>query len=88
MSNLRTPQYWLAELDRYGNPKLIDGSHDNPEDCNRAAYLIQAMRLGDQNRQFAVAKVELFECVPSSEGVNHEAVKTVVAAKDYLEKHK
>jgi len=46
------------------------------------------MRLGDQNRQFAVAKVELFECVPSSKGVDHEAVATIVAAKDYLEKHK
>lgn len=78
---LRTPQYWLAELDDYGNPTLIDGSHEDAEGANEAAYLIQAMRLGKPGRVFAVARVELSECVPSSRGVNREAVATINAAK-------
>jgi hypothetical protein len=70
-------QYWLAELDRHGNPKLIDGAHTDAAGANQAAYLIKVLHLGDQNRRFAVAKVELSECVPSDEGVNHEAIATL-----------
>lgn len=85
---MRTPQYWLAELDQYDNPKLIDGSHDTPDGCNRAAYLITAMRLGAPNRRFAVAKVELSKCVPSGKGVNHEAVRTINEARESVRKSK
>jgi hypothetical protein len=74
---MRTPQYWLAELDQYDNPTLIDGSHDSAEGANKAAYLIQAMALGKPNRRFAVAKVELSECVPSDKGVNMKAVAAI-----------
>ncbi len=28
---MRSPQYWLAELDQHGNPTLIDGSHETAE---------------------------------------------------------
>lgn len=74
---MRTPQFWLAELDRYGNPALIDGSHETAEGANQAAYLIKAMHLGKPDRKFAVARVELLECVPSSKDVDHEAVATI-----------
>ena len=74
---MRTPQYWLAELDQYDNPKLVDGSHNSPEGANEAAYLIQALHLGDPQRRFAVAKVELTPCVPSARGVNHEVIRTL-----------
>jgi hypothetical protein len=71
-------QYWLAELDQYGNPTLIDGAHSEAEGANQAAYLIGAMRLGgDRPRKFAVARVELSECVPTSAGVNHEAIAII-----------
>ncbi len=76
---MRTPQYWLVELDQHGNPTLIDGAHSSPEGCNQAAYLIMAMKLGKPGRHFAVARVDLTECSPSSQGVNHEAVATVNA---------
>ena len=82
---MNTPQYWLAELDQYDNPKLIDGAHSNPQECNKAAYLISAMRLGQPNRRFAVAKVELSECIPSAAGVNLEAVRTINMAKERME---
>jgi hypothetical protein len=74
---VRSPQFWLAELDQYDNPTLIDGSHDSPDGANKAAYLIRAMRLGKPERRFAVAKVELSVCVPSAKGVNHEAVRAI-----------
>ncbi len=71
-------QFWLAELDQHGNPKLIDGAHSNAEGANRAAYLIKAMNLGgNQPRNFAVARVELSECVPTAAGVNLEAIRTI-----------
>jgi hypothetical protein len=67
-------QYWLAELDQYGNPTLIDGAHSDAQGANRAAYLITALKLGISNRRFAVARIELSECKPSAAGVNLEAV--------------
>ncbi len=73
---MRGSQYWLAELDQYDNPTLIDGSHDSPEGCNKAAFLIRGIGLGKSERRFAVAKVELSECVPSGANVNHEAVES------------
>lgn len=79
---MRTPQYWLAELDQYDNPKLIDGSHDSAEGAHQAAYLIQAMHLGKPNRKFAVAKVELTECAPSARGVNQAAVRSINRMRD------
>jgi hypothetical protein len=72
-----TPQYWLVDISSPGVPKLIDGYHETPQGVNQAAYLIRAMGLGDPSRRFAVAKIELSECVPSAEGVNHEAVQTI-----------
>lgn len=74
-------QYWLAELDQYGNPTLIDGAHRTADGPRQAAYLIDAMSLGKKGRKFAVAKVELSECVPTAAGVNLEAVRTINMAK-------
>ena len=74
---MRSPQYWLAELDQYDNPKLIDGSHDTAAGANKAAYIIQSLSLGKPNRRFAVAKVILSECKPSSVGVNQKAIKAL-----------
>lgn len=70
-------QYWLAELDRYGNPKLIDGAHSSAKGANKAAYIIRELGLGQPDRKFAVARVELSECVPSSTGVNLKAIRTL-----------
>lgn len=74
---IRSPQYWLAELDQYDNPKLIDGSHHDPEGARMARYIIESLGLGQPNRRFAIAKVELSECIPSSKGVNRDAIQTL-----------
>jgi len=79
-SQLRTPQFWLAELDEYGNAKLNDGPHGSVEGVNKAAYIIHSLGLGG-NRRYAVAKVELTECVPSDKGVNHDAIREIQRAK-------
>jgi len=77
----RSPQYWLAELDQYDNPTLIDGSHSDAAGAHQAAYLIGAMGLGSSGRRFAVARMELFDCVPSAEGVNQDAIRQINRAR-------
>lgn len=69
-------QWWLAEIDRYGNPTLTDGAHGDRAAADRAAYLIESMGLG-KGRKFAVARVELTKPVPNSSGVNHDAVAEI-----------
>ena len=69
-------QWWLAELDRYGNAKLVDGQHSGRAGADKAMYLIKALHL-DAGRRFAVARVELSEPKPRGDGVNHEAIKTL-----------
>jgi hypothetical protein len=73
----KNTQWWLAELDIHGNPTLIDGAHSNRAGANRAAYIIKSLGLGSQDRRFAVAKVELSECVPSQKGVNLGAISRI-----------
>jgi len=69
-------QWWLAELDQYGGPKLVDGDHADMAGANRALYLINALGLG-AGRKYAAAKVQLFEAVPDDRGVNQGAIKQV-----------
>lgn len=66
-------QWWLATLDQYGNPTLTDGAHQARAGADKAAYLIDAMNLG-RGKKYSVARVELSEPKPSSDGVNHEAI--------------
>lgn len=67
-------QYWLAELDQYGNPKLIDGMHSTREAVNRAAYLHARLGLTPLS-QMAVAHVILSDVKPNKNGVNEEAIE-------------
>jgi hypothetical protein len=70
-------QYWLAELLQHDIPKLIDGAHSDVDGVNRAAYLINALHLGEPHRKFVVAKIEFSECVPTPIGINMEAVQII-----------
>ncbi|MBJ9659829.1 Lar family restriction alleviation protein [Burkholderia gladioli] len=69
-------QWWLAKLDRYGNPTLSDGSHSDRAGADKAMHLIDALGLNREGTRWAVARVELSEPRPSSAGVNQEAVAT------------
>ena len=76
-----TTQYWLAELDRYGNPTLTDGAHGDVAGANKAMYLIESMGLKKPGVRYAVAKVELTEPEPNGSTVNHSAVRQVNRAR-------
>ena len=69
-------QWWLAELDQWGNPTLIDGAHSERQGADQAAYLIRSIGLGGGKvRRFAVARVELTEVDEHNHGiVNREAI--------------
>ncbi|WP_155257350.1 MULTISPECIES: hypothetical protein [Burkholderia] len=69
-------QWWLAELDQYGNPKLSDGAHSERAGADKAMYLIKNLGLDTKGKRWAVARVELSEPRPSANGVNMEAVAT------------
>ncbi|WP_157655921.1 Lar family restriction alleviation protein [Burkholderia ubonensis] len=75
-------QWWLAELDQYGNPKLSDGAHRERAGADKAMYLIKNLGLDTKGKRWAVARVELSEPHPSADGVNMEAVETCRAMVD------
>lgn len=75
-AGLMSTQWWLAELDQYGSPKLVDGDHTDMAGANRALYLINALGLG-AGRKYAAAKVQLFEAVPDGRGVNQGAIRQI-----------
>lgn len=75
-----TAQWWLARLDQYGNPTLVDGAHSARSGADQAMYLINAMKLADPGARYAVARVDLSEPEPNARGVNHEAVAIINAA--------
>jgi hypothetical protein len=70
---IRSPQYWLAELDQYDNPKLVDGSHDDRAGADKAMYLFNGLGFS-KGKRYAVAKIELSEPQPRGSDVNHEAL--------------
>ena len=75
-------QWWLAELDQHGNPKLSDGAHSERTGADRAMYLIKNLGLDNKGKRWAVARVELSEPRPSADGVSHDAVSACRAMVD------
>lgn len=69
-------QWWLAELDQYGNPKLCDGAHSQRQGAEHALYLINRLGLS-RGRRFAVAEVILTEAKEDPRGANEEALATL-----------
>ena len=74
-------QWWLAELDRYGNPRLCDGAHSERAGAERAGaeramYLYG--RLGLENGQrYGICRVEVFPAVAAPHGTNEEAISAL-----------
>lgn len=69
-------QWWLAELDRYGNAKLCDGPHQDRGGAEQAATLLRRLGLV-RGRTFAVAEVRLTEITGEHDPVNEDAVETL-----------
>ena len=73
-----SPQFWLAELDVYGNPTLIDGAHLNRGGAEKAATLITQLGMS-RGRTFAVAEVHLPGLTGEHPPVNEQAIATLNA---------
>lgn len=72
-------QFWLAELDRYENPDLIDGPHSDRSGAEKALTLRKALpMLKTEGRKFAVAEVILTDPTGLHEEINHKAVGVIV----------
>jgi hypothetical protein len=69
-------QYWLAELDQYGNPKLCDGAHQSRSGAEKAATIICRLGLA-RDRRFAVAEVHLSELTGEHDPVNEDAIRAL-----------
>ncbi len=71
-------QWWLAELDLHGNPKLTYGAHADRAGAEEALTLL--MRLGlAKERRFAIAEVRLTEPTGEHAPVNEEAIAALNA---------
>lgn len=75
--NMET-QWWLAELNMYGNGKLADGPHTARIGAEQALYLLRRMGMAG-DRKFAIAEVRLTEPTGEHGPVNEEAVETLNA---------
>jgi hypothetical protein len=74
-------QWWLAELDRYGNPKLVDGSHTERHGAEEAMRIIHSLetkgflgaspdrfKRADHVKGFAVVRVEMWRVKDEAKG--------------------
>lgn len=73
-------QWWLAELDQYGNPTLIDGAHADRSGAEKALTIITRLRLAGSS-VFAIAEVWLTAPTGEHDPVNEEAIETINAAR-------
>lgn len=79
MSDLKTT-YWLAELNRYGVPGLIDGPHSDPCGAEEALTLRKRLpMLSVEGRRFAIAAVHLSEPTGIHGALNEEALSQLGA---------
>jgi hypothetical protein len=71
----QTIQFWLAELDQYGNPSLIDGSHSERDGAEKALTLRKSLAMINTNgRRFAIAEVRLSEPTGEHGPLNQKAI--------------
>jgi hypothetical protein len=66
-------QWWLAKLDRYGNPSLCDGAHSGRAGAERAMYLYDRLGLR-KGEQYGICRVEVFPAVAAPHGANEDAI--------------
>ncbi len=71
-------QWWLAELNRYGNARLADGPHKARLGAEQALYLLRRLGMVGE-RQFAIAEVRLTPPTGEHAPANEEAIATLNA---------
>ncbi len=76
MKKISNIQWWLAELDRYGNPRLCDGAHSERTGAERAMYLYKCLGL-EKGMQYGICRVEMLPSVAIPHGANEESISTL-----------
>lgn len=73
-----TVQFWLAELDVYGNPTLVDGSHSERKGAEQALTLYKRLSMISTNgKRYAIAEVHLSEPTGEHDPVNEDALEVL-----------
>lgn len=83
---IQPDQWWLAQLDRYGNPTLKDGAHPEQKGAQKARYLYRSLNLDDPNVNYSIVKLEFYPPDASSEGVDHDAINILQRAMQHMVK--
>jgi hypothetical protein len=74
-------QFWLAELDRYGNPTLVDGAHSERDGAEEALTLRKRLpMLSTGGKRYAIAEVHLSEPTGEHGPLNEDALAELGAS--------
>lgn len=74
-------QFWLAELDRYGNPTLVDGAHSGRDGAEEALTLRKRLpMLSTEGKRYAIAEVHLSEPTGEHGPLNEDALAALGAS--------
>ena len=66
-------QFWLARLDQYGNPTLVDGAHEARSGVEKAMYLFKRLHLA-KGESYACAEVIITPVEAKAHGANEDAI--------------
>lgn len=69
-------QWWLAELDTYGNPTLSDGSHRDRAGAEKALTILRRLGLA-KDKRFAIAEVRLSAPTGTHAPVDEGSIETL-----------
>lgn len=69
-------QWWVADIDQYGMPKLTDGPHSKRDGCEHALYLLSRLGLRPEQKR-AICRVEIFPPVAKPHGADEEALNAL-----------
>lgn len=80
-SEVEQIQFWLAELDRYGNPKLVDGAHRERSGAEKALTLLNRLpMINTDGKRYAIAEVRISEPTGEHGPLNENALAALGAS--------
>lgn len=68
-------QWWLAELDQHGNPRLCDGAHSDRSGAEKAMYLYRRLGLERCGQRYGVVRVEVWPAEAKPHGADEQAIR-------------
>lgn len=73
-------QFWLARLDQYGNPTLVDGAHAARSGVEQAMHLFNRLSR-TKGEQYACAEVIITSVEAKPHGANEDAIATLTGGR-------